>query len=135
MSTLWLDLAALVVYGPLIVLLHEAGHVFGFLHSNDPTRLHTCGCGDAAVRCDAGDDRASIMHSVSMPRARACLGRDDVDGVRTVFGGDCAAPLVCQPLDVGSRGAARVGVAVAYGALAAAVAAALLTALERRAPA
>ena len=26
MSTLWLDLAALVVYGPPIVLLHEAGH-------------------------------------------------------------------------------------------------------------
>ena len=26
MSTVWLDLLALAVYGPLVVLLHELGH-------------------------------------------------------------------------------------------------------------
>lgn len=113
------------------VLLHEAGHVFGFLHPDDRSIGHMCGCGGDALPCVADVHSVAIMHSIARTREHGCLEDDDVAAVRTIYGGDCDAPAVCRDAGagLGSRGAARLCVAAAYGALAAGAVVALQAAV------
>ena len=93
---------------------HEVGHVLGLGHPDDATRLNRCGCGDAATPCAyASSSSPPIMHSVARSRGRACLQRDDVDGARTRYGGNCSAPVWCYE-EASYAGFARFAVALVY---------------------
>lgn len=110
-------------------LMHEVGHVLGFDHSDGP-QVQTCGCRttNASVvlepRTSCGDSTSDstsdIMHSHTQRRARSCLSHDDVNGLRTVYGTDCAAPVWCYN-GASSAGYARLAVALVYALLAATV--------------
>ena len=108
--TFWCLLPCLSCYDFETVLMHEVGHALGFVHSD--VGAQRCGCANRSVACDATDARA-IMHSVFATRARACLERDDVDGVRTLYGGDCDAPVRCYQT-LSYAGFTRLTVAVVY---------------------
>ena len=102
--------------------------MLGFFHVDNAERSHMCGCGSAAAPCDAQPDSQSLMHSTVRTREHSCLTRDDVDGAQTRYGGDClATSIVCQTLHVGSRGAGRLGVALAYALAIACAAVSLLS--------
>lgn len=71
---------------------HEFGHVLGLGHADAAGGV--CGCGVRARRCAGAPPAPAVMDSVS--NAFGCLQRDDVDAVRTLHGGACAAPVACR---------------------------------------
>jgi hypothetical protein len=102
------------------VVTHEAGHVLGIAHPDEagPSgQQQQCGCGASAAACPTDavrpEDAASIMKAVLTSRSTVCLSADDARAVRTLYGGDCAAPVFCYASDDPS-GAYRIVVALAY---------------------
>ena len=86
-------LPCVVCYDFLTVLMHEVGHGLGLLHSDDATATNICGCRNVTRPC--ASSHQNVMHSTFRHRPSACLSRDDVDGVRTMWGGDCLDPVWC----------------------------------------
>ena len=78
-------------------VMHEVGHAIGFSHSDGTATVpHRCGCGANTTYCDSSPSpEQSIMYHSSLVRSRACLGRDDADGVRSLYGGNCDDPVWC----------------------------------------
>lgn len=93
------------------VVIHEVGHILGFGHSDDPAQM--CGCGGTARACTSREDTASVMHSVAQRRNTLCLSRDDVDGVRSIYGGICDDPIWCYE-SPSTTGYTRVSTALLY---------------------
>ena len=93
------------------VVIHEVGHILGFGHSDDPAQM--CGCGGTARACTSREDTASVMHSVAQRRNTLCLSRDDVDGVRSIYGGICDDPIWCYESPT-TTGYTRVSTALLY---------------------
>lgn len=85
----------IICYDFVTVLMHEVGHGLGLMHSNDETAQNFCGCQDAMQPCGTNDSFANVMHATFQHRSSACLSRDDVDGLRTLWGGRCEDPVWC----------------------------------------
>lgn len=80
------------------ILLHEIGHALGIGHSDDKTSvLQQCGCHANSFiigNLHSADCGASVMKT-TFDTAVQCLMRDDVDAVRTLWGGDCNMSALC----------------------------------------
>lgn len=104
-------LPCLVCHDFTAVVIHEVGHIIGFGHSDSPAQM--CGCGGAVRACTSREDTASVMHSVAQRRNTLCLSRDDVDGVRSIYGGVCDDPIWCYE-SPSNTGYTRVSTALLY---------------------
>lgn len=96
------------------VVIHEIGHILGFGHS-DTDAPQTCGCGGVAQRCatNHSSETLSVMHSMAQRRDTLCLSRDDVDAVRSIYGGVCDDPVWCYE-SPSTTGYTRVSTAMLY---------------------
>lgn len=109
-------LPCLECYDFAAVMVHEVGHVLGVGHT-DAAEGRTCGCGANASACAVAG--TGVMYATTQTRATACLTRDDADAVRTLHGGECAAPVWCYEAVV-SSGFTRLATALVYSFLVAA---------------
>ena len=107
-------LPCLSCYDFTAIMIHEVGHVLGFGHSNDANLTQTCGCGgDARLCAEVVSDTGSVMHSVAQRRNTLCLSQDDVDAVRSIYGGVCGDPIWCYEFPT-AYGYTRVSTAILY---------------------
>ena len=83
----------MICFDFLTVMIHEVGHSIGLMHSDDSEQW--CGCQESRNTCPPNNSTEIVMHSVSQHRSSACLSRDDVDGVRTLWGGNCFDDVWC----------------------------------------
>jgi hypothetical protein len=102
----------LTCYDFLTVHTHEVGHAIGLLHSDEPTGA-MCGCQAAAYACEPDPSADVVMHSRFRHRSSACLSRNDVDGLRTLWGGDCAEEVRCYAAESLS-GFYRISTSIVY---------------------
>lgn len=76
------------------VMMHEVGHSLGILHPDNEEGWY-CGCGASRTsHCDRPNEK-SVMQSVYEHRSVLCLSTDDVNAVRTLWGGSCTDPTWC----------------------------------------
>ena len=104
----------------VVAMMHEIGHVLGFLHANLESRsnvTHLCGCDKEATACHTTPrPEENIMYSYLRNQNHACLGPDDIDGLRTVFGGNCSDSTRCYEA-TDTIGFARLSIIFVYSLL------------------
>jgi len=68
---------------------YDAISAYAYSNKSVSTPIQMCGCGSNARRCyDFGPTR-ELSATTGLTNV---LSADDVDGLRTLHGGDCAAP-------------------------------------------
>lgn len=77
-------------YSLFNAVAHEFGHLLGLSHADGPQKR--CGCGNAVAPCRTV--LPAVMTHTTTPAL--CLFRDDVDAVRTMYGGRCDAAVMCE---------------------------------------
>lgn len=107
-------------YDFMMVLMHEVGHALQLHHPNvvESGIEHRCGCKENSVvtdvpLCGPKYDSDSIMFSKAPHRDMACLSRDDVDAVRTLYGGACDEHVRCYRV-VHFASLFRIAIALVY---------------------
>ena len=107
-----------VCYDFKYTMMHEIGHALGFGHTNETGLKQSCGCGANRTECTLTDERMmdSIMYNHIQHTASSCLSRDDVDGLRTIYGpaNGCDTPAWCYRA-TSFTGHYRIAVALVYG--------------------
>lgn len=108
-------------YDLKMTLMHEVGHILGYGHSNTQQSQQQCGCAATKHSCTLtpAEELESIMFSQAKRTSRACLSRNDVDGLREHFGNDlaCGDPVLCYENITSFAGHSRIAVALVYGFL------------------
>lgn len=107
-------------YNVELVFMHELGHVLGLGHADVGAQRRGCG-GGVEAGWEAGVEAAAetaaedaVMTARIRHHRRACLGRDDVDGARTLLApASCDAPVWCYE-GASTLGATRILVGTLY---------------------
>lgn len=77
-------------YSLFNAVAHEFGHLLGLSHADGAKKR--CGCGHDVAPCQTA--YPAVMTRTTTPAL--CLFRDDVDAARTLHGGRCDAPVMCE---------------------------------------
>ena len=91
-------------------VMHEAGHVIGIGHTDDPGD-HYCGCGENVTLCSSSP--SAVMFSQVVISDSLCLAQDDIDAVRSLYGGPCNDPNWCYS-SVSMTGLSRFSMSLVY---------------------
>ena len=104
-------LPCLQCYNFEVLMMHEIGHIIGLGHPDLETEQNQCGCGNYTA-CSKSNE-LSTMSSIIKNRPYACLSQDDVDGAKSIHGGQCSESLKCyQTVDY--SGFSRLAIALLY---------------------
>lgn len=95
-------------------VMHEIGHLIGLGHPDDEDNYNLCGCGSLATECPPRE--LTVMNSILSNEVSSCLTQDDVDGARTLLGGNCSETVHCYD-EVNYTGFARITTAFIYAFL------------------